>query len=81
MAGLTPSPKSPKSHIPGKFGPEIPAPSIETGEIGEEPRGSEFGGALPLEPMRVHPFGGGVAFVARDCWDVGRELQGLKGKT
>ena len=59
MAGLKPSPKSPKSHLPGKFGPEIPAPSIETGGIGGGHRGSEFGGALSLEPVVVHPFGGG----------------------
>ena len=67
MAGLKPSPKSPKSNLSGKYGPEIPAPSIETGENGE--RGSEFGGALSVEAMRVHPFGGGGAFVARDCRD------------
>ena len=70
MAGLMPSPKSPKSQLPGKFGPEIPAPSIETGENGERGQGSEFGGVLSSGPMRVHPFGGGVAFVAHDCWDV-----------
>ena len=56
MAALKRSPKSPKSHLPGKYGPEIPAPSIETGENGERERGSEFGGALSLEPIRVHPF-------------------------
>ena len=69
MAGLKPSPKSPKSNLSGKYGPEIPAPSIETGENGERERGSEFGGALSVEAMRVHPFGGGGAFVARDCRD------------
>ena len=70
MAGLKPYPKSPKSNPSGKNGPEIPAPSIETGGNGEQGRGNEFGGALSVEPMRVHPFGGGFAFVPRDCRDV-----------
>ena len=67
MAGLMPSPKSPKSQLPGKFGPEIPAPSIETGENGERGRGvtsGEFfrwnsfgctcwGGASPSWPAKA----------------------------
>ena len=67
MAGLNPSPKSPKSRPSGKYGPEIPAPSIETGENGERGRGAYSGRALTVEPMRVHPFGGGVALLPRDC--------------
>lgn len=69
MAGLNPCPKSPKSNPSGKNGPEIPAPSIETGGNGEQGRGREFGEVFSLEPMRVHPFGGGVALKAGDCRD------------
>ena len=63
MDGLKPSPKSPKSHLSGKFGPEIPDPSIETGGIGDGLQAIEFGGpfagahaGVPVRGRRrLHP--------------------------
>ena len=81
MAGVNPrnSPKSPFSGLPG---PEIPRSPF---------RGEEFGETTPGGAMTADLFGleqppprnldriraaGGVAFMARDCHDVLRELQG-----